>query len=146
MKITHKGDYALKAVLDLATHYDEGVVTIHAIAKRIDAPSKFLEQVLLELKRGGFIESRRGKIGGYMLAKPPRDITLGDVVRFVDGSLEPIACVNKDYADCNDLHKCVFRPVWQKVSNATSDIVDHMTFEELANRMRAATQEPTYSI
>jgi Rrf2 family protein len=146
MKITHKGDYALKAVLDLAIHYNEGLVTIQAIAKRIDAPSKFLEQVLLELKRGGFIESRRGKVGGYMLSKAPKDITLGDIVRFVDGPLEPIACVSPDYCDCGDLYKCAFRPIWQKVFKATSDIVDHVTFEDLAKQMRSADQAPTYSI
>ncbi len=146
MKITHKGDYALKAILDLALHYDEGLVTIHTIAKRIDAPSKFLEQVLLELKRGGFIESRRGKVGGYMLSKPPKDITLGEVVRFVDGPLEPIACVNENYCDCGDLYKCTFRPIWQKAFKATSDIVDHVTFEDLAQQIKSADQTPTYSI
>jgi Rrf2 family transcriptional regulator, cysteine metabolism repressor len=146
MKITHKGDYALKSVLDLAVHYEEGVVTIHAIAKRIDAPAKFLEQVLLELKKGGFIESRRGKIGGYKLSKPPKDITLGEVIRFVDGPLEPIACINKGYAHCGDLDQCVFRPIWQDVFNATSKIVDHITFEDLAKKARLLQQAPMYSI
>jgi Rrf2 family protein len=146
MKITHKGDYALKAVLDLAVHYDEGLVTIQAIAKRIDAPSKFLEQVLLELKKGGFIESRRGKVGGYLLAKPPKDITLGDVVRFVDGPLEPIACVNKKYTACGDMYKCVFRPIWQKVFKSTSDVVDNITFADLAVQIESVQKAPTYSI
>jgi len=146
MKITCKGDYALKAVLDLAVHYDEGLVTIQAIAKRIDAPSKFLEQVLLELKKGGFIESRRGKVGGYLLAKPPKDITLGEVVRFVDGPLEPIACVNKKYTACGDLYKCVFRPIWQKVFKSTSDVVDHVTFADLAGQIKSVQKAPTYSI
>jgi Rrf2 family protein len=146
MKITHKGDYALKAVLDLAVHYDEGLVTIQAIAKRIDAPSKFLEQVLVELKKGGFIESRRGKVGGYLLAKPPKDITLGEVVRFVDGPLEPIACVNQKYTACGDLYKCVFRPIWQKVFKSTSDVVDHVTFADLAVQIESVQKAPTYSI
>jgi len=146
MKITHKGDYSLKAILDLAVHYDEGLVTIQALAKRIDAPPKFLEQVLVELKRGGFIESRRGKVGGYQLAKPPKNITLGEVVRFVDGPLEPIACVNKKYTDCADQYKCVFRPVWQKVFQATSDIVDHITFADLAQKIESLQKVPTYSI
>ena len=146
MKITCKGDYALKAVLDLAVHYDEGLATIQAIAKRIDAPSKFLEQVLLELKKGGFIESRRGKVGGYLLARPPKNITLGDVIRFVDGPLEPIACVNKNYTACGDLYKCVFRPIWQKVFKSTSDVVDHITFADLAVQIESVRKAPTYSI
>ncbi|MBF0594493.1 MAG: Rrf2 family transcriptional regulator [Candidatus Omnitrophica bacterium] len=146
MKITHKGDYALKAVLDLAVHYEDGLSTIQAIAQRIDAPSKFLEQVLVELKKGGFIESRRGKIGGYRLAKRPNEITLGEIIRYVDGPLEPIACINNDYVDCEDLYKCVFRPVWQSVFQSTSTIVDGITFEDLAKKITAASQAPTYSI
>ena len=105
-----------------------------------------MEQVLLELKRGGFIESRRGKVGGYMLSKPPGHITLGEVVRFVDGPLEPIACVNKGYADCGDVYKCVFKPVWQRVFQATSNVVDHITFEDLARQVESVQKEPTYSI
>ena len=70
MKITYKGDYALKAILDLALNYGR-LVTIHELAARADMPLKFLEQVLLDLKKGGFVESRRGKVGGYLLAKPP---------------------------------------------------------------------------
>src|SRR3989339_1859398 len=112
MRITYKGDYALKAILDLALHYDRGVVTIHDLAKRTDAPIKFLEQVLLDLKRGGFVESRRGKVGGYLLAKPPSQIKLGEVVRFIDGPIEPIACVEKNYSGCIDTYTCVFKKIW----------------------------------
>ena len=113
MKITYKGDYALKAMLDLAIHYGNGVVTIHELANRADVPIKFLEQVLLDLKKGGFVESRRGKIGGYRLARQPSDIKLGEVIRFMDGPIEPIACVEKGYAGCSDLYRCVFKKIWQ---------------------------------
>ncbi|MEI8011992.1 MAG: Rrf2 family transcriptional regulator [Candidatus Omnitrophota bacterium] len=146
MKITHKGDYALKAILDLSIHYDDGLSTIQEVAKRIDAPGKFLEQVLLELKKGGFIESRRGKVGGYQLSRPPKEITLGQVIRFVDGPLEPIACINPCYAECGDLHQCTFRPIWQEVFQATSNIVDHITFADLAKQVESAQKIPTYSI
>jgi len=81
MKITYRGDYALKAVLDLALHYGTEAITIHDIAQRIDAPVKFMEQILLDLKKGGFIESRRGKVGGYLLSRSPEKITVGEVVR-----------------------------------------------------------------
>ncbi|MDD5450014.1 MAG: Rrf2 family transcriptional regulator, partial [Candidatus Omnitrophica bacterium] len=93
MRITYKGDYALKAILDLSVNYGKGVITIHDLAKRADVPIKFLEQVLLDLKRGGFVESRRGKSGGYLLSKPPANITAGDIIRFIDGPIEPIACL-----------------------------------------------------
>lgn len=146
MKITYKGDYALKAVLDLARYYGKEPVTIHDIAKHIDAPVKFLEQVLLELKRGGFIESRRGKIGGYLLAKSPSKITMGEVIKFVDGPIEPISCVRKGYSGCGDLYKCAFRDIWHQVFKATSDIVDNVTFEDLAAQIDSAQQVLAYSI
>ncbi|MEI8344453.1 MAG: Rrf2 family transcriptional regulator [Candidatus Omnitrophota bacterium] len=145
MKITYKGDYALKAVLDLAVHYGE-LVTIHEIAERIDAPIKFLEQVLLELKKGGFVESRRGKVGGYLLARSPEKIGLGDVVRFVDGPVEPIACVRQGYRDCADCGKCVFRNIWQEVAGATSAIIDHVTFGDLVTKANKTEHNFAYAI
>ncbi|MFA5144684.1 MAG: Rrf2 family transcriptional regulator [Candidatus Omnitrophota bacterium] len=146
MRITYKGDYALKAVLDLALNYEAGVVPIHELAERIDAPVKFLEQVLLDLKRGGFVESRRGKIGGYALARPPSQIELGQVIRFIDGPIEPIGCVNEGYANCKDLYKCSFRKVWKEVASAVSGIVDHLTFEDLAKQARGKKEALIYQI
>lgn len=146
MHITYKGDYALKAVLDLAIHYGNGVVTIHDLAKSTDTPIKFLEQVLLELKRGGFVESRRGKIGGYLLAKAPSQIKLGEVIRFIDGPIEPIGCVEKKYMGCKELYKCIFRSVWQEVTQCTSDIIDNITFEDLANKVKKQKEATVYQI
>ena len=146
MKITYKGDYALKAVLDLALHHGGELVTIHDIAKRIDAPIKFLEQVLLDLKKGGFVESRRGKVGGYLLSRDPGKITVGDVARFIDGPIEPISCVKEGYTNCADIRKCVFKKIWRQVSDATSAIIDHITFEDLANQIKAQENVLAYSI
>ena len=146
MRITYKGDYALKTILDLAVHYGNGVVTIHDLAKRIDAPIKFLEQVLLDLKRAEFVESRRGKIGGYLLAKHPSKIKLGDVIRFIDGPIEPIACAEKRYSGCKDLYKCVFRKLWQDVTEATTGIIDNITFEDLADRLKKTKNTLAYTI
>src|SRR3989338_10679691 len=146
MHITYKGDYALKTILDLAVHYGNGVVTIHDLAKRIDAPIKFLEQVLLDLKRAEFVESRRGKIGGYLLAKHPSKIKLGDVIRFIDGPIEPIACAEKRYSGCKDLYKCVFRKLWQDVTEATTGIIDNITFEDLANQLKKTKNTLAYTI
>lgn len=145
MKITYRGDYALKAVLDLALNYGN-VVTIHELAKRTDVPVKFLEQVLLDLKRGGFVQSRRGKIGGYLLARPPSQIKVGEVVRFMDGPIEPIACVEKDYSGCRDIYRCVFRRTWQDVAGAVSKIIDNITFEDLAHKATATKEGFVYAI
>jgi len=146
MRITYKGDYALKALLDLAIHYELGVSTINDIAKRIDAPVKFLEQVLLDLKKGGFVESRRGNVGGYHLAKDPAKITLGQVVRYIEGPIEPISCVEKGYAKCSDLSCCLFKEIWQKVACATSDIIDNVTFGDLADKISSKQEVFAYSI
>ncbi|MCX5696937.1 MAG: Rrf2 family transcriptional regulator [Candidatus Omnitrophica bacterium] len=146
MKITYKGDYALKALLYLAAHYGSNVITIHELARQIDAPLKFLEQVLLELKRGGFVESRRGNIGGYMLSRAPSQMTVGEVIRFIDGPIEPIACVKHGYSECADVYKCAFRKIWQNVAEATSNVVDKVTFETLAAETNARQEALLYSI
>jgi Rrf2 family protein len=148
MRITYKGDYALKAVLDLSINYGNGVVSIHEMAKRLDIPIKFLEQILLDLKRGGFVESRRGKIGGYLLAHPPEKIKLGEVIRYIDGSIEPIACANleKKYTGCVDIHRCVFKKLWQAVAKATSEIVDKTTFEDLVEEYKLKSEVISYNI
>jgi Rrf2 family protein len=146
MKITYKGDYGLKALLDLALHYEKGLLTINDVAKHIDAPVKFLEQVLLDLKKGGFVESKRGNVGGYQLAKDPADITLGQVIRYIDGPIEPIGCVEKGYSNCIDLRKCVFKNIWQKVAQATSGIVDSISFADLVQRINLEQNVLVYSI
>lgn len=146
MRVTYRGDYALKAVLDLALNYGKDLVTIHEMAEHIDAPIKFLEQVLLDLKKGGFVESRRGNIGGYLLSRAPGRITIGEVIRFIDGPIEPISCARQGYSNCGDMYKCVFKKVWQDVSKATSDIIDNVTFEALTFEISMGQQIPSYSI
>ncbi|MDD5432584.1 MAG: Rrf2 family transcriptional regulator [Candidatus Omnitrophica bacterium] len=146
MRLTYKGDYALKTILDLALHYGEKPVTIHQLAKRADIPIKFLEQILLQLKRAGFVESRRGKVGGYLLFKHPSKITLGEVVRFIDGPVEPIICVQHNYKGCRDLNKCVFRKIWQKVSESTSKIIDNITFDDLVKENKKGNSSFIYQI
>ena len=146
MKISYKGDYALKAVLDLTLNYEGEVVSAADMAKRIDAPVKFLEQVLSELKKGGFIQSKRGKVGGYCLARSPEKISLGEVIRYLDGPIEPISCTEKGYSNCRDTAKCIFRKIWCKVAVATSEIVDNVTFREIANELQSKNRILNYTI
>jgi len=146
MKITYKGDYALKTILGLALHYGNSPVTIQKLAKQADIPLKFLEQILLDLKRGGFAESRRGKIGGYLLARPPSQIKLGEVVKFIDGPIEPIACVGKSYKGCGDISRCIFRNIWRQIAEATSKIIDNITFEDLVKRAKNINSAFLYQI
>lgn len=145
LKITYKGDYALKAILELSLQYGS-IVTIRDLAKKADIPIKFLEQVLLTLKRGGFVKSRRGRIGGYILAKPPAKIKVGDIIRYIEGPIEPIGCVNKGYSGCKDVNHCVLRKVFADVAKATSNIVDNVTFEKLADQVRSSKIDYSYVI
>ena len=148
MKITYKGDYALKALLQLALSYSaEGasVLSINEISKAGDMPTKFLEQILLALRKGGFVKARRGVSGGFYLARPPREITIGEVVRFIEGPIEPISCVEGErYKGCKDLSSCIFRDVWKEVRNAISIVVDTITFEELILRRREKSSKLNY--
>jgi len=146
MHITYRGDYALKAILDLALHHASEPVTITEIAKRLDIPNKFLEQILLDLKRGGFVESRRGKVGGYLLAKPASEIKLGEVVRFIDGPIEPIACVDCGYKGCSQAKSCVFRGIWQDVAKSATKIIDNINFEDLAKKSKKVEIAFSYQI
>lgn len=146
MKITYKGDYALKTIFDLALHYGRSPVTIQQLAKRADIPLKFLEQILLDLKRAGFVESKRGKVGGYLLARSPSQIRLGAVVKFIDGPIEPIACVDKGYKGCADINRCIFRNIWTQITDATNKIIDNVTFEDLIKKAKHLDSAFLYQI
>jgi len=140
VKITYKGDYALKALFELALKHEkegDGVTSITEIAKLGDMPTKFLEQILLTLRKGGFVKSKRGIRGGFSLARPAKDITVGEVIRFIEGPIEPISCVEEErYKGCKDVTSCIFRGVWREVAAATSKIVDHLTFADLISRYK----------
>jgi len=147
MKISYKSDYALKAVLDLALCYEgREPVSIHDTAKRIDAPVKFLEQIFSGLKSHGVIESRRGSNGGYLLAKPPEKITVGEIIRLIEGPTEPISCVKQDYTGCEEMYTCVFRNIWKDIHDATSQVIDRVNFRDLAIQYDSMHNVGTFSI
>lgn len=136
MKISYKGDYALKAILDLAYYYNTDTVTpLTAISNRQDIPETFLEQIMLILKKAGYVGSKRGSGGGFYLLKSPRYITVGEIIRLIEGPIEPISCSREDHDNsCGEENSCAFREVWMKVSEATSKIVDSVTFEDMMKR------------
>jgi len=147
MKISYKSDYALKAVLDLALCYeDRDPVSIHDTAQRIDAPVKFLEQIFASLKTHSIIESRRGSSGGYLLAKPPEKITVGEIIRLIEGPTEPISCIKQDYTGCKEMYTCVFRAIWQDIHKATSHVIDNVNFKDLALQYDSNQNIATFSI
>lgn len=144
MKISFKGDYAIKIILDLSINYGNDRIQIKDISKRQDIPFKYLQQLVLQLRDAGYIKTKKGAKGGISLAKPPKNITLGEIIEVVEGTLSPIACINNlSPVNCKDVNNCVLRPIWIKVKNAIENIVNDITFEELAKKF--ATIESNYS-
>lgn len=137
MKLSKRGEYGLKALMDLAASDEDDVIRIRELAEREQIPVKFLEQILLSLKHAGLLQSRRGMNGGYYLARPPEEITLGQIVRVLDGPLAPIRCVSHmayERCVCDDETTCGLRLVMLDVRNAIADILDETTLAQAAQR------------
>ncbi len=142
MKISAKGDYACRALLELALRYDSGLhAHIKEIAEKQKIPPKYLVQILVMLKSVGLVKSKRGVEGGYQLSKPPSEITLGEVVRIVDGPLLAVRCSSEDNsATCEILPTCAIHPVWEEVREAVAEIIDNITYEDLCRRTKEMSQ------
>ncbi|HEX8983907.1 MAG TPA: Rrf2 family transcriptional regulator [Bryobacteraceae bacterium] len=141
MHISVKGEYALQAIFDLAAHNSGEPVRIAEIAKRQKIPQKFLELILAALKQGGFVESRRGAEGGYLLARRPESITVGQVVRFLEGS-------QSKSRGGRGKAEAPFTDMWNRVDQAVSSIIDHTSFAELVRTWaeRQAKYIPNWDI
>jgi Rrf2 family protein len=137
VKVSFKGDYALKIILDLALRYGQGVCQIKDISKRQDIPTKFLEQIITTLKGAGYVKTVRGPKGGVLLAKPPAGITMGEIIRLMEGPTSPITCVSKScYGKCDYEEKCAFRGYFKEVRDRINDVVDNTTFDKIAAKAR----------
>src|SRR5438270_6938537 len=118
MKLSLRGEYALRAMLVLGLRYDQGVVRIQSISDQQNIPKRFLEQILNDLKSAGVVESRRGMAGGYRLSKAPEEISLAVVIRHIEGPLAPVSCVSEKYysrCSCPDESKCGIRSIMKEV-------------------------------
>ena len=145
MRFSKKSEYALRALIELTEHYGRDLLQRQQIAEQQHIPIEFLEQILLALKNAGLLASRRGVTGGYSLIKPPHEITLGQVIRILDGPLAPIACVSKSaYQKCSDCPyaedtghaACPIQGVMLNVRNAISDILDNYTLSDFAKQTK----------
>lgn len=135
--LSSRARYGARAVLDLSLHYGDGPVQAQEIAARQKIPQKFLEQILLSLKRADVVRSRKGPGGGYVLARPPREISLGEVVRAVEGPLAPLEGAGTDSdceCGCHDPEVCALRPVWQQAREALCAVLDGASFADLRDR------------
>jgi len=144
MKLSLRGEYALRALLVLGLNYEQPVVPIQTISTQQNIPKRFLEQILHDLKSAGIVQSKRGVTGGYRLARPPDQISLASVVRHIEGALAPVSCVSERFYEkcsCPDETRCAIRSVMKEVREAVVAITERVTISDLCERSRRLQQE-----
>jgi Rrf2 family protein len=139
MKLSLRGEYALRALVVLGLNYSREVVRIQTISDQQNIPKRFLEQILNDLKSVGIVESKRGAAGGYRLSKPPEKISLALVIRHIEGPLAPVGCVSEKFysrCSCPNEEKCGIRSIMKEVRDAIVQILEGVSVAELCQRVR----------
>ena len=131
MKISTKGRYALRLMLDLATYSTDGPVCLKDVARRQGISDKYLEQIIATLNKAGYVKSSRGSQGGYLLKRDPAEYTAGMILRLTEGDLAPVSCVGEEKEDCARKPGCVTVRIWQQINDAVNDVVDHITLADM---------------
>lgn len=147
MKLSTRGSYGTRAMLELALHADEGPVQLKEIARNQAVSERYLEQLVIALKVAGLVKSTRGAKGGFVLARHPSEIKLSDVVQVLEGSLAPMACIDEPGV-CNRALNCVTRDLWTEMKVAMVGVLEKTTLQDLVQRHRDKAQKPlsSYSI
>lgn len=137
MKISTKGRYALRMLIDLAEHNDDGFIALKDIAERQGISKKYLEQIVSILNSSDIMQTSRGFQGGYKLAQSPDKCTIGAILRLTEGSLAPVACLDRDPIQCERSAECVTLPIWQGLSKAINDYLDNITLQDVLDGKKA---------
>lgn len=137
MKISTKGRYALRMLIDLAEHRENGYIALKDIAKRQDISKKYLEQIVPILNRSDLLRTNRGNQGGYMLVKAPSQYTVGEILRLTEGNFAPVACVGKNPEECARSAECPTLPVWQGLYKVISEYLDGITLQDIIDQQSA---------
>lgn len=134
MKLSTRGRYGLRAMVDLVVNSKEENISLNSISKRQGISMNYLEQIISVLKKSGYVRSTRGAKGGYSLAKSPKDISVGDILRALEGDLNPVDCalVNED-KKCDESDFCITKFVWKKISDSINDVVNNMSLQDLVD-------------
>ena len=147
MQVSQKGQYALRAVYELAKRLGEGHASAQDIARAQAIPLNFLELILRELRLAGLVQSRRGPQGGYRLAEDPRNLTVGRVLALVEGPLGPVSCVaERNQTDCPLYGKCAFLDLWERAQSAVAGVLDSTSLHDLLQAEQEAAFVPDYAI
>lgn len=141
MRISTKGRYALRLMLDLAMNNTGEPVRLKDVARRQEISEKYLEQIISVLNKAGYVKSVRGPAGGYTLRNAPRDYTVGMILRLTEGSLACVECVENNGEGCNRVEQCVTILLWKKISDAVNQVVDTITLEDLVDWQRQKADE-----
>lgn len=131
MKISTKGRYAVRLMLDLGLHHTGNPVSLKEVAARQGISDKYLEQIISGLNKAGYVRSIRGAQGGYVLTKEPEEYTVGMILRLTEGDLAPVFCVGEEAAFCEKKEDCVTARIWEKIYEAVSEVVDGITLADL---------------
>jgi Rrf2 family protein len=142
MKITTKGRYALRLMIDLAQNDADRYVPIKSIAQRQEISGKYLEQIISVLSRAGFVKSVRGAQGGYKLTRPAEEYTAGSILRLIEGSLAPVSCLENAPNQCSRCDECETLGLWKQLDEAIGGVLDHVTLAELAQGRGPGADRP----
>lgn len=134
MKISTKGRYALRMMLDLAEHQGDGYIALKEIAERQNVSKKYLEQIVPVLNKSNILKTNRGFQGGYRLSKQPKDYTVGDILRLTEGDLAPVACAAQNPVECNRSMTCPTLPVWQGLCKVINEYLDSITLQDIIDK------------
>ncbi len=141
MKISTRGRYAVRVMLDLALHNTGDCIKVKDIAARQGISEKYLEQIIALLNKAGFLQSVRGAQGGYRLLRAPEEYTVGMILRTTEGSLAPVACLEEDTGECNRVDTCETLQVWRELYDAINRVVDGVSVADLARQHRRHLEE-----
>ncbi len=134
MKVSTKGRYALRIMIDLAQNSQERVVALKDIASRQEVSAKYLELIVSMLNRAGFVVATRGKMGGYRLARKPEEYTIGAILKLTEGNLAPVACLGTGEQTCDRAGACISLPLWEKLDQVIDDYLESVTLADLVER------------
>lgn len=145
MKLSTKGRYGLKAMFELALHYGEGPIPLKNIAESQDISENYLEQLIAVLRRNGLATSVRGAQGGYMLNESPNNITVGDIIRALEGDIAPSDCIlDENLNKCFKEEFCVTKNVWIKIRDSINDVIDSITLKDMVDDFEKINEEKEY--
>lgn len=146
MKISTKGRYAVRVMLDLALNNTGECIKVKDIASRQGISEKYLEQIIAVLNRAGYVNSVRGAQGGYRIAKDPSEYTVGMILRLTEGSMAPVACLDEGAPECDRCDTCETLEVWRELYAAINNVIDNVTIADLVERSRQRAENLDYSI